>query len=179
MEGRALHADEIGGARDIAAEARKLRGKIIAFESLRAPRAAASPGDARRRSRSSHGGTALPTSGGSIAAVISLSDRRPARIITRSILLRSWRTLPGQSWVCRTAIASSASLRMRLAGQLASRILAKCSIRLGNILAALGQRRHADRHDAQAMIEVLAKLARRQSGWRDRGSSMRRCGHRP
>ncbi len=34
-----------------------------------------------------------------------------ARINSRSTMLRSWRTLPGQSWVWRIAVASSANLR--------------------------------------------------------------------
>jgi hypothetical protein len=51
-------------------------------------------------------GTMAPTSCGSMSAEMTASGSPPARIISRSTLLRSWRTLPGQSWVCSTAIAS-------------------------------------------------------------------------
>ncbi len=51
-------------------------------------------------------GTIEPTSCGSMSAVMIASGPPPARIITRSTLLRSWRTLPGQTCDCSTAIAS-------------------------------------------------------------------------
>ena len=35
---------------------------------------------------------------------------------------------------------------------------------LGNVLAPLGQRRHADRHDRQPMIEILAEFSVRDIG---------------
>ena len=43
-----------------------------------------------------------------MSAVISASGSPAARIISRSILLRNWRMLPGQSCDCSTAIASGA-----------------------------------------------------------------------
>ena len=46
-----------------------------------------------------------------LLAVIVAEASPPARIIRRSTLLRSWRTLPGQSWDCSTASASSPMLR--------------------------------------------------------------------
>jgi hypothetical protein len=53
-------------------------------------------------------GAAEPTSCGSISAVTSIGGSPVARIISRSMLLRNCRTLPGQSCVCRIAMASSA-----------------------------------------------------------------------
>ena len=49
---------------------------------------------------------------------MTASGSPPARIISRSTLLRSWRTLPGQSWVCSTAMASVADAPLRQAGRL-------------------------------------------------------------
>src|SRR5229473_3314418 len=56
-------------------------------------------------------GTIEPTSCGSMLALITASGSPPARIISRSTLLRSCRTLPGQSCDCNTAIASSPTRR--------------------------------------------------------------------
>ena len=53
-----------------------------------------------------------PTSCGSMSAFITASGSPPARIISRSTLLRSWRTLPGQSCDCSTAMASSPISRL-------------------------------------------------------------------
>src|SRR5215467_6428245 len=52
-------------------------------------------------------GTIEPTSGGNMLAFITASGSPPARIINRSILLRSCLTLPGQLCDWSTAIASS------------------------------------------------------------------------
>ena len=74
------------------------------------------------------------------------------------MLLRSSRTLPGQSCACSTAMASSP---MRARGQpgrlrdLADEILDE----LRDVLAPLGQARHAQRHDVEAVVEVLAEAA--------------------
>ena len=59
----------------------------------------------------------------------------------RSTLLRSWRTLPGQSRACSMAMASSANFRI---GRPEARRLALDEVvdQLGNVLAALGQARH-------------------------------------
>ena len=71
-----------------------------------------------------------PTSGGNMSALITASGSPPARIISRSTLLRSWRTLPGQSCDCSTAMASS-PIR-RLGSPVACEIWCmKYSIRLG------------------------------------------------
>ena len=49
-----------------------------------------------------------PISDGKRSAVMGASTSSPrARIISRSTLLRSWRTLPGQLCACSTASASS------------------------------------------------------------------------
>ena len=53
-----------------------------------------------------------PTSCGSMSALIATSGSPPARIINRSTLFRSWRTLPGQSCDCSTAMASSPMMRL-------------------------------------------------------------------
>src|SRR5581483_8157517 len=52
-------------------------------------------------------GTLEPISSGSMLAVMTASGSPPDRIISRSMLFRSSRTLPGQSWACSTAMASS------------------------------------------------------------------------
>src|SRR5262249_56267681 len=52
-------------------------------------------------------GTIDPTSGGNMLAFITASGSPPARIISRSMLLRSCLTLPGQLCDWSTAIASS------------------------------------------------------------------------
>src|SRR5262245_42711083 len=52
-------------------------------------------------------GTLEPISSGSMLAVMTASGSPPDRINSRSMLLRSSRTLPGQSCACRTAMASS------------------------------------------------------------------------
>ena len=73
-------------------------------------------------------------------------------------MLRSWRMLPGQSCDCSTAMASAADPARREAhagGDLLHEILDE----FGDVLAPLGERGHADRHDRQAVEEVLAELA--------------------
>ena len=99
-----------------------------------------------------------PTSGGSMAAVITASGSPPARIISRSTLLRSWRTLPGQSCDCSTASASAPIVR------LGRPVICEICVheifdQLGNVLAPLGERRHADRHHREPVIEILAEFA--------------------
>ncbi len=97
VQRRALHADEAGGARDIAREAADLDAEIFALERLArfacsgAPMIALAP-------------IALPaspgrpsTSGGSRSRSIRPIRSPGARITVRSTTLRSWRTLPGQS----------------------------------------------------------------------------------
>ncbi len=99
-----------------------------------------------------------PTSCGSIEAVITASGSPPARIISRSTLLRSWRTLPGQSCDCSTASASAADIALGQAGGLRN-LRHEIFDEFGNILAPLGEPRHADRHDRQPMIKILAEFA--------------------
>ena len=103
-------------------------------------------------------GTIEPTSCGSMLALMTASGSPPARIISRSTLLRSWRTLPGQSCDCSTAIASSPILRR---GRPVDCDICsmKWSTQVGNVLAPFGQRRHADRHHREAVIEILAEAA--------------------
>jgi hypothetical protein len=100
-------------------------------------------------------GTIEPTSCGSMSAVMTASGSPPARIISRSTLLRSWRTLPGQSCDCSTAIASSPI--WRFGRPVAANLVHEIVDQLGNVLAPLGQRRHADRHHRQPVIEILAE----------------------
>ena len=45
-------------------------------------------------------------------AFITASGSPPAKIISRSMLFRNWRTLPGQLCDCKTAMASSPILRL-------------------------------------------------------------------
>ncbi len=76
----------------------------------------------------------------------------------RSITLRSWRTLPGQSAACSAASASSPIWRgahARHAGETADEIAGE----FGNVLAPLGQARRAQRHDVQAMEQIFAETA--------------------
>ena len=56
-------------------------------------------------------GTLEPISSGSMLAVMMASGSPPERIISRSMLFLSSRTLPGQSCACSTATASSPILR--------------------------------------------------------------------
>ena len=53
-----------------------------------------------------------PRSVGSKSAVTASVTSSLARISSRSTILRNWRTLPGQPWVCSTAMASSPMLRI-------------------------------------------------------------------
>ena len=48
-----------------------------------------------------------------------------------------------------------------------------------NVLAPLAQRRHADRHDAEAIEQILAEPPGGDLAPTDRGSTRRRRGHRP
>jgi len=92
----------------------------------------------------------------------------PARIISRSTLLRSCRTFPGQSCDCSTASASAPTLRL---GRPVNLRYLRHEIldQLGHILAALGQRRDADRHHREPMIKVFADfpaaISARCCGW--------------
>ena len=54
----------------------------------------------------------VATSAGSISAEMMSWGSPVARISSRSMLLRSWRTLPGQSCTCRVAMASSPRMRL-------------------------------------------------------------------
>ena len=73
-------------------------------------------------------------------------------------MLRSWRTLPGQACTCSVAMASSAKARARQARG-GAEALDEVVDQLGNVLAPLGQPRHAHRHHVQAVEQVLAEAA--------------------
>ncbi len=96
VQRRALHADKGRGARDIAAEPVDLRQQIIALEDF---------ARLAQRQRDDEIGF-CPMSPRAIAAPLKFAGRRSAeiapaassdaRISSRSTILRSWRTLPGQ-----------------------------------------------------------------------------------
>ena len=156
VQRRALHADELRRARDVAAEAVDLRQQILALEDL-----------ARLAQRQAHQvlGAAVDRQRHVGADLLRQHVGRdhgagspPARIISRSMLLRSSRTLPGQSCACSTAIASSPmrrGARPEALRQLADEELDE----LGNVLAPFGEARHAQRHHVEAVIEILAEAA--------------------
>ena len=101
-------------------------------------------------------GRISPISFGSMSAVMTASGSPRVRIISRSTLLRSWRRFPGQSCACSTAIASSPILRSGRPVALES-CAHEIGYQLGDVLAPLGKRGHAQRHDAQPMEKVLAE----------------------
>ena len=81
-------------------------------------------------------------------------------IISRSMTLRSSRTLPGQR-SCAAPPAPPASSALQAPAVLARRRSAmKCSASSGMSSCAVAQRRHEDRDDVQAEVEVLAEPAR-------------------
>ena len=109
MKGRALHADELGGSGDIAAEPGDLRQQIFLFKLLTCLRSA--DHDVLIDWLGVRGIIMISWEQISGDRTIDVSPR--ARIIRRSILFFSWRTLPGQLCACSTANASSPILRMQ------------------------------------------------------------------
>ncbi len=114
MQRRALHADELGRARDVAAEAVDLRDRYSRSKTSRASRSGR-PISFSPPTPFGVAGTSAPTSGGQHVGRDLGVGSPPARIISRSTLLRSWRMLPGQSCDCSTAIASSPIAALRQA----------------------------------------------------------------
>ena len=82
----------------------------------------------------------------------------PTMMIRRSITLRSSRTLPGQPYCCSRAAASGASRFGRRPYSAASSAM-KCSASIGMSCWPLAQRRHEDRDDVQAEVQILAEPA--------------------
>ena len=64
--------------------------------------------EVRSADRDRCGGWALPRTGTWVGRCSGRIGPSPARIVARSITLASSRILPGQSWFCRTSIASGA-----------------------------------------------------------------------
>ena len=91
-------------------------------------------------------------------AFITASGSPPARIINRSMLLRSCLTLPGQLCDCSNRHCVLADAPLRQSGRLGN-LVHKIVDEVGNILAPLGQRGHTDRNNRKPMIEIFAKLA--------------------
>ena len=79
--------------------------EILALEQL--ARLAQRQGDDPLGARARRSAPAAATSDGSMSAVIGWLGSPEARISMRSIMLRSWRTLPGHDCTCSVAMASS------------------------------------------------------------------------
>ncbi len=101
-------------------------------------------------------GMAEPTSGGNMEA----RSHRTARHLPgsrRSILLRNWRTLPGQSWLCRMARASGPI--SRFGNPVVEEINSKIP-RSGQECPPAVQRARAQRSaQRRPMIQILAETA--------------------
>ena len=102
-----------------------------------------------------------------------------ARISSRSTTLRSWRTLPGQSWPCSAASASSPIARGRQAGRIGDARACRWSASSGMSSRRSRERRHAQRHDVQAMEQILAEAAGGDLLLQVARRSRRARGHRP
>ena len=176
MQRRTLHADEGRGARNVAAEARDLGQQILALEDLArvAQRqlhdlAALLPAQHRRRVLADVAGQHV---GADRPAARRRQDQQPLDDIAQ---------LPD---VARPVVALQRGQRVladrprRQAGGIGDP-LQEVGGELGDVLAALAERRHAQRHHIQAMIQLLAEIARRRSLPAGRGWSRRARGHRP
>src|SRR5579883_1236285 len=162
VEGRALHADEGGGARDVAAEARHLRQEIFALEHL-----------ARIAQRQAHDLAALvpfDDGGGDgadlgrqhlgadrIARLARGHDEQPVDDVAQlPDVARPFIGLEGGERV----LAEFAWAEPGGGGRARHEVAGEQRY----VLAPLAQRRHADRHDAEAVEEILAEAARRDFG---------------
>jgi hypothetical protein len=80
--------------------------------------------------------------------------------------LRSWRTLPGQSWPAALPACPHQSSARQPGG--VGHPLQQVEREFGNVLAALAERRHAQPHHVQAVEEILAERPAAISSCRSR-----------
>ena len=157
VQRRALHADEFGGARDVAAEAVDLREQIFALEHF-ARLAQRQPHELLAavavRHRRHHRADVLRQHAGADrgVGVAAGEDHQPLDVVAQlADVARPVVRLQHRHGVV-------ADLALRQAGRLRN-LLHEIVDEIGNVLAPLGQRRHADRHHRQPVIEVLAEAA--------------------
>ena len=154
---RALHADEFRGARNIAAEAADLRDEIFALEHFArlAQRQAHEllAAVAVRHGRHHRADVLRQHIGGDHRIRIAAGkDHQPFDVVAQlAHVARPVVRLQHRHGVL-------ADLPLGQAGGLRN-LLHEIFDELRNVLAALRQRRHADRHDRQAVIEILAEFA--------------------
>ncbi len=164
VQRRALHADKGRGARDIARKTVDLDAQIFAFEIF------ARFLERDRGDRFELGKMSVPprtSSAGSMSASMRLSRSLGARIITRSITLRSSRTFPGHSCAAGRRHRFRADLGRRdaaVGGVAADIMIAKA----GDIVAPLAERQDMHRHDVEPVMR-----GPRESGFRRFRSSGR------
>ncbi len=159
MQRRALHADEAGGARDVAAEAADLRHQVLALEHL-----------PRFPQRQPH----------QVLAAVAAGHGRHhrAHVLRQHVGIdHRLRVAPGQDHqplhvVAQLAHVAGPVVRLQhghgvLADEPARQAGAERDLlheifdQQRDVLATLGQRRHPDRHHGEAVVEVLAELAGR------------------
>ena len=157
VQRRALHADERRGARDVAGKAADLDLADIRARTIsRASRSGLPMIVMRRAGRRRPIAWSSRISGGSRSTSMQPTRSPGARMIVRSMMLRSWRTLPGQSCAWSAAIASS-EMRRRRHPPLGGEAGEEMADQLGNVLAPLAQRREAHRHDVEPVEQILAE----------------------
>ena len=98
------------------------------------------------------------SSGGRLSTPISARASPVAMISSHSSTLRSWRTLPGQLADWNRASASADSLRTGRPDASAARTM-KYSVSIGMSARRSESGGTGDRHDVQAIVEVLAEAA--------------------
>ena len=156
MQRRALHADEGRGARDVAAEARHLGQQILALEDLArvAQRqlhdlAALLPAQHRRRVLADVVGQHV---GADRPAARRRQDQQPLDDIAQlADVARPVVALQGGQRV----LADRPRRQAGGVGDAPQQVVGQ----LGDVLAALAERRHAQRHHVQPMEQLLAEAA--------------------
>src|SRR5712692_1135737 len=162
VQRRALHADELGGARDVAAEPADLRLEVFALEGL-ARLAQRHPHEvlaavAGRHVRHHRADVLRQHAGADHRLGLAAGqNHQPLHVVAQLPYVAG----PVVRLEHRHGVL--ADLAPRQAGRLRDLIHEMLDQR-GNVLAPLGERGHAHRHDGKPVIEVLAEFSRRDLG---------------
>ena len=143
MQARALDAQRARGGRDVPARPARAPARITSRSACARVSSSVDGASVWRASR---------ISTGTASAVIGSG----ARMAIRSTTLRSSRMLPGHRYArsaSKTAVVDPLRPEVVAAAELVDEVLGERP----DVLGPLPQRRHADRHDAQPVVEVLAE----------------------